>query len=102
MVSPVLALNWHCDGSIPSPAPPSKDGFNPQGYLWRSLDKGRNIMTVYKVYDIDFGVYEAKFVARVKKPTVLQVRNWAERTMRADSGLVKIEVRMKSGVVAFS
>ena len=59
-------------------------------------------MTVYKVYDIDFGVYEAKFVARAKKLSVRQVRNWAERTMRTDSDLVKIEVRMKSGVVAFS
>ena len=59
-------------------------------------------MTVYKVYDIDFGVYEAKFVARVKKATVLQVRNWAERAMKEDSGIAKVEARMKSGVIAFS
>ena len=59
-------------------------------------------MTVYKVYDISFGIYEARFVARAKKLSVRQVRAWAECAMQADSGIVKVEARMKSGVIAFS
>ena len=58
-------------------------------------------MTVYKIREIGIGVSESVFIARAKKLSVRQVRNWAERIGREDHACYKVQVRLSAGYVEY-